>query len=182
MKRILMIIDPQVDFIAGSLPVPGAEQPMNALAEYVRAEAGRYDLIIVTADRHPADHCSFAENGGPWPRHCVEGSGGATVWPPLNDALTALGDKVLYLYKGIDPGHEEYSIFKNHNSAAEIDRIIKDGEVTGVDVCGLAGDVCVAGTLRDGVGLYGRGLFHVLPEFTPSLDGGKTLKEVEKTL
>ena len=32
MKRLLLIIDPQNDFISGTLPVPGAAEKMEALA------------------------------------------------------------------------------------------------------------------------------------------------------
>lgn len=35
-KRMLLIVDPQIDFITGSLPVPGAEDAMNALALYLQ--------------------------------------------------------------------------------------------------------------------------------------------------
>lgn len=34
-NKILLIIDPQIDFINGTLPVPGAEGAMNSLADYV---------------------------------------------------------------------------------------------------------------------------------------------------
>lgn len=83
MKRLLLIVDPQVDFIAGTLPVPGAEEAMDRLAEYIYESDGRYAHKIVTADRHPYDHCSFDGHGGPWPRHCVHDTVGAAVWQHL---------------------------------------------------------------------------------------------------
>lgn len=58
-RRLLMIVDPQVDFITGTLPVPGAEAAMNDLAEYITQTNGDYTLKIVTADRHPFNHFSF---------------------------------------------------------------------------------------------------------------------------
>ena len=60
MKKILLIVDAQYDFINGSLPVGGAEERMNALANFVREHDGDYDLKIATADWHPRSHCSFA--------------------------------------------------------------------------------------------------------------------------
>lgn len=53
-NRLLLIIDPQIDFITGSLPVPGAEQAMNLLSEYLRSNSCDYTHVIVTADRHPS--------------------------------------------------------------------------------------------------------------------------------
>ena len=36
MKKMLLVVDPQIDFINGSLPVAGAAEAMDALAEYVK--------------------------------------------------------------------------------------------------------------------------------------------------
>ena len=70
-SRLLLIIDPQLDFINGTLPVPGAVEAMNALATYITTNSSAYCLKIITADSHPYNHFSFLENGGQWPRHCV---------------------------------------------------------------------------------------------------------------
>lgn len=111
-NRLLLIIDPQVDFITGTLPVPGAEQAMNALADYMSRYGRDYARIVVTADRHPMRHCSFRAEGGPWPAHCVADSVGAAIWPTVMDQLMATADKVTVLHKGENPAEEEYSILK----------------------------------------------------------------------
>ena len=36
MKKLLLIVDPQIDFITGTLPVGGAAEAMDALAKYVK--------------------------------------------------------------------------------------------------------------------------------------------------
>ncbi|MCM1052294.1 MAG: isochorismatase family protein [Paenibacillus sp.] len=175
MNRLLLIVDPQVDFITGMLPVPGAEAAMNRLAGYIRDYDGRYVHKIVTADRHPYDHCSFIDNGGRWPRHCVHDTTGAAVWPSLFDPLYMTAGGVTFLYKGQRSGVEEYSIFQNQEASDVIRRIITDLRIDKIDICGLAGDICVNGTLSDGISLYGAEMFNVLTEFSPSLDGGETL-------
>ena len=35
MRKLLMIVDPQIDFISGSLKVEGAKEKMDALADYI---------------------------------------------------------------------------------------------------------------------------------------------------
>ena len=45
MKNILLIVDPQNDFISGTLPVEGAEAKMKKLAEYIKAKHTKYDYI-----------------------------------------------------------------------------------------------------------------------------------------
>ena len=59
-RKMLIVVDPQIDFISGSLPVPGAAEAMNQLADYVKANGDDYALMVVTNDWHPYDHCSFA--------------------------------------------------------------------------------------------------------------------------
>lgn len=175
MKRMLMIVDPQVDFINGSLPVPGAEDAMDRLAEYIRSVDGLYTHKIVTADRHPYDHCSFEDCGGMWPRHCVHDTVGAAVWQPLFAPLYTTQGGVIFVYKGQNSSHEEYSIFKNPESRTKIEMMVELGDIDVIDLCGLSGDICVLDTLRDGIELFGRDRFNVLTEYSPSLDGGKKL-------
>ena len=50
---MLIVVDPQIDFISGSLPVPGAAEAMNQLADYVKANGDDYALMVVTNDLHP---------------------------------------------------------------------------------------------------------------------------------
>ena len=87
MKQLLLIVDPQNDFINGSLAVSEAEAKMKALASYIATNAERYQAIFVTMDSHPANHCSFADNGGIWPPHCVLHTYGWDTPAYLDEAL-----------------------------------------------------------------------------------------------
>lgn len=176
--RLLLIVDPQIDFITGSLAVDGAPEAMDRLAAYVDGNGGNYSCIVVTADRHPYRHCSFEEAGGPWPRHCVADSAGAAVWPALFEALYAAPVDVTVLYKGQLRTRDEYSIFKSGRSSRRLAGIIRDNGIKRIDICGIAGDVCVADTLADGIALYGPAMWHVLADFCPSLDGGTKLNDI----
>lgn len=177
-NKLLLIIDPQVDFIMGSLPVPGAEKAMNSLSEYIRHHLSEYSHIIITADRHPMRHCSFKSEGGDWPIHCVADSTGAAIWPPIMDVLLDIPDKVKILHKGEDASSEEYSIFKNGVATEQILQVLETGNIEQIDICGLAGDVCVADTIRDGIALKLSQEINVLTDYTSSIDGGKTLKSI----
>lgn len=167
---MLLIVDPQVDFITGSLPVPGAEKAMNSLAGYILRNRSRYSMIVVTADHHPADHCSFREQGGQWPTHCVAHSDGASIWPPLAKAIDMSCIPMLALGKGRDSDCEQYSAFDDPMNVDIMSLNIDSLSIDRIDICGLAGDVCVRETLKQGVALFGRGLFHVLPQFSPKIN------------
>ena len=176
MQRLLLVVDPQLDFITGSLPVPGAKGAMDALAEALLAADGAYAAKAVTCDRHPYDHSSFVEAGGQWPRHCVADTVGAALWPALVPALFGTAGPCTVLHKGEERGREEYSIFQNPEARARLLGILDASGAGRVEICGLAGDICVLETLRDGVALLGPGRFAVLGAFAPALDGGAALR------
>lgn len=58
-KRLLLIIDPQVDFISGSLPVATAEECMNRLSSFIDEGPDLFSDILVTLDSHLPGHISF---------------------------------------------------------------------------------------------------------------------------
>ncbi|MCQ2191806.1 MAG: isochorismatase family protein [Paludibacteraceae bacterium] len=178
MKKLLLIVDPQIDFISGSLPVEGADEAMQKLGEYIKAHNGEYLFKVVTTDWHPYHHCSFKAQGGPWPMHCVQNTVGAAITPHLIDPLNQTDGELCVLRKGDNAESEEYSIFKNAYSKILLTQLIK--EMDQVDVCGIAGDICVLNTLKDGIAQFGKEKFNVLTDFCPSLDKGEALSKFIK--
>lgn len=170
MKKMLLIVDPQIDFITGSLPVSGATSAMDGLADYIMAHGDDYLVKVVTSDWHPYYHCSFTRKGGPWPAHCVQHSAGAAIWQPLLEALNQSVGGFTLLYKGEQIDRDEYSILQNERSAAILLRLIRALGIDHIDVCGLAGDVCVRHTASDLSNAVGDDKIHILKEYSPSLD------------
>lgn len=182
MGKILLIVDPQVDFVNGSLPVTGAAEAMDALAAYVKEHGNEYVARLVTADWHPYHHCSFADEGGLWPRHCVQHSVGAAIWQTLLVALNELQGGFTLLYKGNNIAKEEYSIMQNEESASVICRLVEALKIEQLDVCGLAGNICVLDTAKDLKKMLGDTKLDILENYSPSLDDGSMLKDFIKTL
>jgi nicotinamidase/pyrazinamidase len=169
MNKMLLIVDPQVDFITGTLPVKGAVEAMDALAEYVKSHGDDYSVKIVTSDWHPYHHCSFNREGGQWPPHCIQHSVGAAIWQPLLVALNESRGGYTLLYKGDSIDKEEYSIIDNEKSSAVLLRLIFALQIDKIDICGLAGDVCVRNTAKDLQTILGEGKVNVMEEFSPSI-------------
>ena len=139
MAEALVIVDYQNDFNpGGALPVAGGDEiagTINALAG-----SGRFNLVVATRDWHPPDHGSFAEQGGPWPVHCVAGTPGAELHPALErSAVDVIVDK------GADPATEGYSGFQGTDLA----RLLRERAIDRVTVVGLATDYCVKNTALD---------------------------------
>lgn len=184
MSKILLIVDPQNDFINRALPVPNAEEKMRNLAKYI--QDSDYDAICITLDSHPKNHCSFKDNGGIWPPHCVFESGlrneflqytANSGWDLPYYLLDVLDKKqVLYYHKGTWKNKEEYSIFDNQEDGTILKGFLLD--VEHIDICGIAGDYCVLETLK-GLISFNQNVC-VLKDYTPSIDGGEKLNNFIK--
>jgi nicotinamidase/pyrazinamidase len=136
----LIIVDFQNDFTPpdGALAVRGGDQIAPRLNELAADE--RFAVVIATRDWHPEDHRSFAEFGGPWPAHCVQGTPGAELHPALDRSLI---DAVID--KGKSRDGDGYSAFES----PELGLLLREDEITAVTVVGLATDYCVLNTARD---------------------------------
>lgn len=155
-SQMLIIVDPQVDFTTGSLATAKGPEAMDRLAETIeKGVLRKYSCVVVTQDAHPANHCSFIEQGGTFPPHCVQGTEGMEVYPKLKKALDQAKDvKIIYLEKGNLPEKEEFSIFQNEQSGKKLHEIIENAKFDGIDICGIATDYCVYETTRDLMEFY----------------------------
>src|SRR5437870_2207126 len=84
-RSALIIVDVQNDFCpGGSLAVPDGDQVVPVINEIAARFQSLGLPVIATQEWHPADHRQFKEHGGPWPRHCVQGTIGADLHPALH--------------------------------------------------------------------------------------------------
>lgn len=137
----LILVDVQNDFLpGGSLGVADGGAvigPLNAMIEQFTARALP---VVATRDWHPANHISFAEQGGPWPPHCVQGSRGAQF-----DAGLRIPEQAIIISKATDPAQDAYSGFQG----TDLDEQLRALGVRRVFVGGLATDYCVLNTVLD---------------------------------
>lgn len=180
MKKMLLIVDPQIDFINGSLTVEGAEDAMNRLCDYIGSLGeSEYKSIIITCDWHPSNHSSFKE----WPIHCVQHSVGAAIheklWKTINSSSSKV-DIVKVYTKGDEVKKEEYSVLQNIKNGSLLLKDITIEGIEQVDVCGIAGDFCVLNTIKDLVKYGHKEKLNVLLPFIASIDGGEKLNNFIK--
>jgi nicotinamidase/pyrazinamidase len=131
----LIVVDVQRDFCpGGSLAVPAGDQ----VVPVINRLAPRFTTVVTTQDTHPADHSSFAQQGGPWPPHCVEGTPGWEFHPDLRV------DADFQVFKGRDRDLDGYTGWTPELA----DFLVKRG-VRRVVTVGLAIDYCVKATVLD---------------------------------
>jgi nicotinamidase/pyrazinamidase len=139
MGHALIIVDFQNDFTpGGALAVAGGDEIGGRVEELARS--GDFDLVVATRDWHPPDHGSFAEQGGPWPPHCVQGTDGAELRFTNYDVL---------IDKGVGVGDEGYSAFEK----SDLEQVLRERGIDRLTVVGLATDYCVKNTAIGGAEL-----------------------------
>jgi len=141
-RSALVLIDVQKGFGSrGELPVPDAE----AIVPVINKLIDRFDLVVASQDWHPAEHCSFSAQGGPFPPHCVQNTPGAEF---LNGLQVESIDKVFR--KGAEKHIDSFSAFIDNagGKATDIDEYLKVRGVKEIYICGLATDYCVAASAK----------------------------------
>ena len=152
----LVVVDMLYDFIDGTLACQNAEnavkETLKQIDKLTKGQGGEEHEILDTfpilfvRDQHPADHCSFTEQGGTWPAHCVAGTHGGEVHEDLKPYVR----EELTFDKGYDKSLEQYSGFEGLNTAEQtLGEILELLDTTDVYVCGIATEYCVRNTCED---------------------------------
>lgn len=167
MKRALVVVDVQNDFVeGGSLAVAGGQELAYKIADCVSNNKERgfaqFDYIVATKDFH----LGGSDNGGhfsdtpdfvdTWPKHCVQGTEGSLFAPGMSEAAKYL-DAIFY--KG--QGRPSYSGFEGarltyagaFGRGTGLHEWLQKHEVGALTVCGIATDHCVKATALDAISL-----------------------------
>lgn len=137
----LILVDVQNDFCpGGALPIEEGDAVMPVLNKWIAAAQKAGVPVYATRDWHPANHLSFAPEGGEWPPHCVQDTPGAAFHADLDMPKDAI-----VVTKGVRFDQDQYSGFDETGLAEEL----RKRGVSRVWIGGLALDVCVRATALD---------------------------------
>lgn len=137
----LLVVDVQRDFLpGGALGVPDGDAVIAPLNSYLERARQTGAMVVASRDWHPANHCSFHAQGGPWPPHCVAGTPGAEIAPELR-----LPPQARVVDKATRPDREAYSAFQDTGLA----QVLRTHGIRRIAVGGLATDYCVLRSVLD---------------------------------
>ncbi len=127
MKRILIIVDMQNDFISGALGNDRAERTVPRVAQKIEAARQNGSLILYTQDTHEEAYLESFEGKHLPVRHCIRGSEGAKI----HEALAPKpGETVL-----------EKPTFGSVALPVFLAPYVEQDTV--IELCGLCTDICV---------------------------------------
>lgn len=127
MKKCLVVIDMQVDFVTGALGTPEAVRIVPAVCSCIRQAAAEKADILYTMDTHTDGYLSTAEGKKLPVTHCLRGTPGWALCPEVQACLPpdavkfekpAFGSRELF----------EYAARHGYDQ---------------IELCGLCTDICV---------------------------------------
>lgn len=128
MKKILVVVDMQKDFIDGSLGTKQAADIVERAAARIRQFDGR---IFVTLDTHRSDYLETAEGRKLPVAHCIKGTDGWLLHDSIQNALSGKD------YRTIEKG-----TFGSVQLAEEIRKAGNPQDME-IECFGLCTDICV---------------------------------------
>ena len=146
-----IVVDMLYDFIDGSMACHNSQNAVRESIRFINSNPGQQVFYIT--DSHPANHCSFIENGGIWPAHCVKGTRGQQIHQSYFTQVTDHCNRPCdanTLAKGEDPKQEQYSGFEAKDRAGKtLEEFLRDKGVQEVIVSGIATEYCINATVSD---------------------------------
>lgn len=146
--KALTAIDIQYDFVSpkGALYVKDGETIIEAIFQKAKEYLANNDIVIFTQDWHPEKHCSFKNNGGQWPPHCIQNTAGSEL------VIKKLYHKNIFLLKkAFYEDTDSYSAFGGLIDGISLKNFLESKNILDIEICGLALDFCVKATAIDGV-------------------------------
>ena len=133
--KALLIVDLQNDFLpGGALPAPDGNEIISGINRII----DKFDLVVASKDWHPPDSVHFDK----WPPHCVRNTPGADF--PAGLAKEKINKEFL---KGTADSDDGYSAFEA--TSADLDRFLRENNVTHLFACGLTTEYCVKASSMD---------------------------------
>ena len=126
MKKLLIIVDYQNDFIDGTLGFTGAENIARIIKEKIESYLKDNQDIIFTLDTHYENYMDTIEGSKLPVKHCIKGTNGWKVYEEVNYLPLAI--KVFE---------------KDTFPSLELANYLNGKEYYQVELCGLVSNICV---------------------------------------
>ena len=148
MKKLLIVVDMQNDFVSGALGSPQAEAIVPQVKAKIQEYKNRGDEVIFTRDTHAEDYLKTQEGKYLPVKHCITGTEGHRIISELDTENCLIIDKPAFgslelakIIAGEDGGGQRSD--ERNNSRWSTDRDISVCGYDEIELCGLCTDICV---------------------------------------
>lgn len=129
MKKVLVVIDMQNDFIDGALGTDEAVKIVGSVAEKIREYKGQ--TVFATRDTHEESYLETAEGRHLPVPHCIRGTKGWEIRPEIAGALAQADAQVI-----------DKPTFGSEVLARKLQKMAEQEELS-IELAGLCTDICV---------------------------------------
>ena len=137
MKRLLVVVDYQNDFVDGALGFEGAELLDKLIAEKISEYRAAGDVIAFTYDTHHRDYLDTQEGRNLPVPHCIEGTEGHKLYGEV--AMVARdADEAFY-----KPTFGSSELFLRLDKAQKIAASLGREPFESIELVGLVSNMCV---------------------------------------
>ena len=127
MKKCLIVVDYQIDFVNGALGFKKAVELDEKIAEKIEQYHKNNDDVIFTFDTHSADYLNTQEGKNLPIEHCIEGTDGHELY-----------GKTATMVKDSDK-----CFYKPSFGSSELFEYLKSTEYESIELCGVVSNICV---------------------------------------
>ena len=150
MKKILVIVDMQNDFVDGALGTPEAQKIVNKVAEQIRSRASKDTILLVTKDTHAMNYMETLEGKNLPVPHCIKNTHGWELAPAIQEAIYDTRDKY-HSFDSYFPYVNDHIIEKPTFGSIDLQNLLymldencgQTGDVAEVTLMGLCTGICV---------------------------------------
>lgn len=129
MKKVLVVVDMQNDFIDGALGTKEAQAIVGNVGKRIRDYAGQ--TVIATMDTHGEDYMDTSEGRHLPVPHCIKGTKGWEIRDEIAEELNKVNAKTI-----------EKPTFGSENLAEYLSEMARKEELE-IELLGLCTDICV---------------------------------------
>ena len=128
MKKLLIVVDFQNDFVSGSLGFDKAKELDEKIYKKIIEYKNNGDLVIYTFDTHHDDYLSTVEGKYLPVKHCIDGTLGHQLYGKVQTTFDK--DNDVYFKKETFP-------------SLDLSNYLKGKDFESVELCGLVSHICV---------------------------------------
>lgn len=127
MKKLLIVVDFQNDFVDGSLGFKDAKELENVIYDKIKTYQRNNDDVIYTLDTHDQKYLNTVEGSKLPITHCVKGTSGHEIYGKVKELI-----------------NESSVVFeKSTFGSLDLGIYLRDKIYQEIEICGLVSNICV---------------------------------------
>lgn len=151
MKKILIVVDCQNDFIDGALGTPEAQAIVPKVADYIRNHADKDTVLMVTKDTHSSNYAETLEGKNLPVAHCIKNSYGWELNPAIQEAIYDTRGKY-HSFDSYFPYISDHIIEKPSFGSIDLQNLLyllddetgmQSGDIAEITLMGLCTGICI---------------------------------------